>query len=381
MKLYEYQAKRLFKEKGIPVLKGEIASSPQEAFAIAQELDKGVAVKAQVLVGGRGKSGGIILAKSPQEAKQASSQILGKDIKGLVVKKVLVEEATEFVREFYLGITVDRSQRRNILIFTTEGGVDIEEIALRHPEAIFRYSIAPTQSIEKILEDLKKEAALDDEVFNSLRDIVKKLYQLYFQLDCELAEINPLVLTTDNRLVALDAKIIVDDNALFRQEKITSWREEVETDDIEREAHRRKIAYVRLNGDIGIIGNGAGLVMATMDEIKYAGGSPANFLDIGGGAKRELVENALEIILMDSQIKGIFMNIFGGITRCDEVAQAIISVFSQREAIPPVVIRLHGTRSKEAKSLLRSTKFSYVESMEEGAKRIVELVEKIKNEK
>jgi succinyl-CoA synthetase beta subunit len=420
VKLYEYQAKRLFKEKGIPIPEGKLASSNQEVFAAAQVLGKEVIIKSQILAGGRGKAGGILLAKDPEEAKRVYSQILGKKIKGLVTKRVLVEEDVKYTEELYLGLTVDRSQRRNILVFTRKGGVDIEEVASQNAGAILKYPVSHCGDVNFVLDSLKEKVNFDNETFGCLQDIIKKLCELYFQFDCQLAEINPLVLTCDRRLVALDAKIVIDDNALFRQQKVVSWKEELEADDIEREAHRRKIAYVRLSGDVGIIGNGAGLVMATMDEVQYAGKNPANFLDIGGGAKREFVRDAIEIILMDPQIKGVFVNIFGGITRCDEVAMGIISAFS-REEHPfdknidlksrnkfssethnklaesqgcvnfPVVIRLQGTRREEAKSLLANTlirpsrnlqfvpSFIYVESMKEGAEKIAELVKESQN--
>jgi succinyl-CoA synthetase beta subunit len=376
MRLYEYQGKQILKEKNIPIPKGGLASSNKEVFSIAQLLEGRVVIKAQVLVGGRGKAGGIVLANTAEGAEKISSQILGKEIKGLIVRKVLVEKAVEYKKEFYLALTVDRSKKRNILIFSSEGGMDIEELAFKKPEAIFRYPLSGFNNVNSLGDNLKKALGLGDNIFGELLDIVKKLYYIYFGLDCELLEINPLVLTNDNKLTALDAKVIIDDNALFRQERIASWKEEVETDDIEAEAHRRKIAYVKLKGNIGIIGNGAGLVMATMDMVKQVGGSPANFLDIGGGAKEDMMKNALEIILMDKQVKGVFINIFGGITRCDEVAKGLISAFSNRDINLPLVIRLHGTRCKEAKDLLTDERFTYVDSMEEGARTIVELVKK-----
>jgi succinyl-CoA synthetase beta subunit len=286
----------------------------------------------------------------------------------------LVEEAAQITREFYLGLTVDRSRQKNILIFTDEGGVEIEELALSKPSVIHKYEIQSSQDIDAILKDIKGKLNLDGSIFNNLLDISKKLSQIYFELDCQLAEINPLVLTREDKLIALDAKLIIDDNALFRHEGIASLSEVVETDAIEAKAHKKGIAYVRLQGDVGVIGNGAGLVMATMDEVARAGCAPANFLDIGGGAKAELMKNSLEIVLMDPQVKGIFINIFGGITRCDEVAGGIISAFADKKITLPIVIRLQGTRCRQAKELLEGTDFNYIDSMEEGARKIASLV-------
>ena len=374
MKLYEYQAKNIFKDKGIPIPQGALAWSSDEACEIAAKLNGSVVLKAQVLVGGRGKAGGVCLVKDSDQATQVSSKILGMDIKGLPVKSLLVEEAAQITKEFYLSLTVDRSRQKNILIFTDEGGVEIEELALSKPSAIHKYEIQSPQDIDAILKDIKGKLNLDGLIFNNLLDISKKLSQIYFELDCQLAEINPLVLTREDKLIALDAKLIIDDNALFRHEGIASLSEVVETDAIEAKAHKKGIAYVRLQGDVGVIGNGAGLVMATMDEVARAGCAPANFLDIGGGAKAELMKNSLEIVLMDPQVKGIFINIFGGITRCDEVAGGIISAFADKEITLPIVIRLQGTRCRQAKELLEGTDFNYIDSMEEGARKIASLV-------
>lgn len=370
MKLYEYQAKEIFLREKIPVPRGKVALNPDEVEMIANQLGGKVAVKAQVYTGGRGKAGGIKLCRSPHEAKSAALQLLGTRLKGLPVNKVLVEEAFDYQKEFYLGFTVDRRLRKNVFIFTTEGGVEVEELAKQKPQAIFTYPVKDRDILSKKIDDL--DCGLDDENRANLKEIIIQLYTIHKTYDCELVEINPLVLTLDNRLVALDAKLVVDDNALFRQKDLA--KEEIsDVEPIEREARRRGIAYVRLEGNIGIIGNGAGLVMATMDIVRKVGGAPANFLDIGGGAKAELMRSSLELILMDENIKGIFINIFGGITRCDEVAKGIISVFSEKDIKVPTVIRLAGTRCQQARELLKDTHLIFVEAMEEGARKIVEL--------
>lgn len=374
MKLHEYQAKEILSKEGIPVLKGKVAFSSQEASNVAQELGRKVVVKAQVHIGGRGKAGGIKLANTPQEAMVKASQLLGKPLKGLMVNKVLVEEAVEYKKQFYVGFTIDRSRRKNVFIFSIQGGVEVEEVARSAPEAICKVFISPLEDVKDRAVLLDKErTGLDTQRYVCLQEIIYKLYKIYKELDCELLEINPLVLTYEGRLVALDAKMVIDDNALSRHQEIITLREETESDFIEKEAYRRKISYVRLRGDIGIIGNGAGLVMATMDEVERAGGKPANFLDIGGGAKSELMKNALDIVLMDNNVKGIFINVFGGITRCDEVAEGIAEAFSEKEARLPAVIRLAGTRCEEAKPILKDTSFIFADTMEEGAKKIVHL--------
>lgn len=375
MKLYEYQAKKILRERGIPVPEGAVASSNDEVYAYAEKFGGNVAIKSQVHVGGRGKAGGITLARNPQEAKEKSSAMLGKELKGLLVRKVLIEETIEFSREFYVGFAVDRRKGKNTLIFTSQGGMEVEEVAAKDPHALCRFLLNPGEGIkhEDVLV-IRKMMDIDEKKFSEFKNIMYALYDIYRGSDCELLEINPLVLTVDKKWIALDAKMIIDDNALFRQKELACLQEETETDTIEQEAHRRKIAYVRLEGDTGIIGNGAGLVMATMDEVKHAGGRPANFLDIGGGAKAELMKNALEIVLMDPQVKAIFINIFGGITRCDEVAKGIISAFSEKNIRLPIVVRLAGTRCEEGKQLLKDTSFIFADSMKEGAERIVSLI-------
>ena len=375
MKIHEYQTKSIFRQHEIPVLKGEIATTPEEVYTIATLIGGVVAVKAQVLVGGRGKAGGIKIAKTPEDAKEFAQRILGTPLKGLTVNKVLVEAGADIKKEFYLGFVIDTQQRRNVLIFTPEGGVDVEELAVTRPEAILKLAISPTEGLtDTDIKTVLDMSTLDETGQAQLRHILTNLYKIYQSTDAELIEINPLVLTGSGDLIALDGKLNVDDNALFRQAELTAIQDQSDEDPIELEAKRRGLAYVRLDGNVGIIGNGAGLVMGTMDEVQRAGGKPADFLDLGGGAKADVVKNALEILLLDPNIKGLFINIFGGITRCDEVAKGIITVCAEKEIHFPIVIRLEGTQAEEGKRLLASSTLVSVSSMQEGAKRIGELI-------
>jgi len=375
MKLHEYQAKQLFARYGIPVPKGEVASTPTEARTIAEKLNKPVAIKAQVLVGGRGKAGGIKVAKSPDETEQLAGQILGMRIKGLPVEKVLVEEALDIAAEYYLGIIVDRSKERNLVMVSAMGGVDIEEVAETHPEAIARAYIDPFIGLLDFqIRQLHKQAKLEPATLRSFIAIAKSLYRLYIECDANLAEINPLVLTKEGNLVAADAKLLIDDNALYRQPEIASWREEVEEDPFEAEARKKGLAYVRLKGEVGIIGNGAGLTMTTLDIVQRAGAAPANFLDIGGGARADIVREGLKLILSDPQVKGVLINIFGGITRCDEVAKGILQALEGMELKVPIVVRLTGTREEEGRKLLEGTPLIPAATMQEAAEKIVQLI-------
>lgn len=364
MKLYEYQAKEILSRYQIPVPRGEVAETAEKAIQIAKSIGLPVAIKAQVHVGGRSKAGGIKIAKTEEEATEFSRQILEMKIKDLTVKKVLIEQALDIDREYYLGITVDRTNKCNTLMFSTLGGVDIEEVARTQPEQIVKIPITKSQ--------LPNKSQLSN--FQTPNQIIKALIEIYFSIDATLVEINPLVKTKSGKFIAADAKIVIDDNALFRHPDLTTLAEAAEEDEIEAEAHRRKIAYVRLSGEIGIIGNGAGLVMSTMDEVKRAGGTPASFLDIGGGARTDLVKNALEILSLDKNIKGIFMNVFGGITRCDEVVKGIMEASQKIGIKVPMVIRLTGTREEEGRKLLAQTNLIPAATMQEGAKRISELV-------
>jgi succinyl-CoA synthetase beta subunit len=375
MKIHEYQGKEIFAKYGVPVPHGRVASTPDEAAVVAAEIGKTVVVKAQVHAGGRGKAGGIKLAKTPDEARAAAEQIIGMEIKGLKVEKVLVEEAADIKEEYYLGITTDRAARRNIVMVSKEGGIEIEVVAEENPEAIARLHLDPAVGLQDFhIRQLGFEANLPPLALKGMGAFLKALYKVYLDYDCSLAEINPLVLTGEGKLIAADSKIVLDDNALFRHPELAQYREEQEEDEIEAEAHRRGLTYVRLDGDIGIIGNGAGLVMTTLDVVKREGGSPANFLDIGGGAKAELVTKAIDTVLLDKNVKGIFFNIFGGITRGDEVAKGMLEAIATMDIKIPIVVRLTGTRAAEGLALLEGSTLIGAETMQEGAQKIVALV-------
>ncbi len=375
MKIHEYQAKEIMRVEGVSLPRGEVAESPQEVVDIARRLGGRVVVKAQVHVGGRGKAGGVKLASSPEEAGKVAQEIIGMDIKGLKVGKVLVEEAIDIDKEFYLGITLDRGRGINVIMLSPMGGVDIEEVAKTKPEMIFKEEIHPYLGL---LDFQKRNLAfctnLSKESRKSLMQFIDALYRVYVKYDCTLAEINPLVLQKDGTFIAADAKINLDDNALFRHKELLKYQEFAETDPIELEAKKRGIAYVRLDGDVGIIGNGAGLVMCSLDMVALAGGKVANFLDIGGGARAEVVEKSIDLVLMDKKVKGLFINIFGGITRCDEVASGIVTAIKNLDVKVPIVIRLSGTNEDEGKKILSDAGIETVDSMLEGASKIVELV-------
>lgn len=375
MKLHEYQAKEILGARSIAIPKGKVVDTFAAALVAVEELGLPLAIKAQLHLGGRGKAGAIKVVSSFKEFEREFLRISGMEVKGLKVRKVLLEEALSIKKQFYLGITVDRSKQTNAIVVSLEGGVEIEETARLYPEKIHSLLLAQSDRLsEEEVDRVTSSLRLPDFIIKSFKDIIRALFITYISIDSELSEINPFVLTEENRLVACDAKIIIDDNALFRHPDLEALKEEAEENELEKEAHRRGIAYVKLRGNIGIIGNGAGLVMATMDEIKRVGGSPANFLDIGGGAKQEVMQNALEIIYMDRELEGVFINIFGGITRCDEVAKSIIQVVKNAPRNIPVVLRLVGTQAQEGRRLLEKADLISVESMGEGAKKIVSLV-------
>ncbi|MDM7461237.1 MAG: ADP-forming succinate--CoA ligase subunit beta [bacterium] len=380
MKLHEYQAKQILSDFGVPTPQGEVASTPAGAKAIAERLGKPVVIKAQVLMGGRGKAGGIQLAQNPDEAAQVASEIIGKRLispqnpDGLVAEKVLVEEAVQIQHEYYIGITVDRTPQRNVLMVSKYGGMDIEEVAAQHPDAIATYPIDPLLGLtDYAAREVLYAAGLPHEQVRPLSALLHGLYRAYIAVDANLAEINPCAVLADGRIIAADAKITIDENALYRQKRLESLHEESIEDPIEAEASRRGIAYVRLGGDIGIIGNGAGLVMCTVDEVAQAGGRPANFLDIGGGAKADRVRQAVELVLMDPNVKGLLFNIFGGITRGDEVARGMLEAFETLKVNIPVVVRLAGTHAEEGRAMLQGTPLIPAETMQEAARKVVEL--------
>jgi succinyl-CoA synthetase beta subunit len=353
MRLHEYQSKVLFRQCGIPTPQGEVARTPEEARQITEKFDRTVVVKSQVLVGGRGKAGGVRLAESPEEAESTAADILGMTIKGLSVEAVLVEEASDIASEIYLGITMDRTAQKPVLMASMAGGVDIEEIAATSPEKIAKVHIEPLLGL---MDYQAREAAagmgMPKKVWRAFSRIVMGLWKAFDTNDASLAEINPLVITSDGELIAVDGKVILDDNALFRHpEQAAEGGGEVK-DPAEEQAHAHGLSYVKLDGDIGCLVNGAGLAMATMDIIKLNGGEPANFLDIGGGASAEKVTAALQIILADEGVKAVLINIFGGITRCDIVAEGILRALKSVKTEVPTVVRLVGTNAEIGRRML-----------------------------
>ena len=373
MKLFEFQAKELFARSGIPVPRGRMASTPDEAATIAAELGRCV-VKAQAHAGGRGKAGLIKLANSPDEARQHAAMILGQTFKGFVIQRLLVEEAVSAASEYYLAITIDRTTKGPMMMLSAEGGVEIEEVAEKTPEKIIKTAIDPSFGLFDFqLRDVVEQAELDPKASRQVQAIAHKLYRSFCDNDASLAEINPLMVTTDGAVIAADAKVDLDDNALFRHEDLLIYKEEAEEDPIEAEAHRRGVTYVRLDGNIGIIGNGAGLVMTTLDLVTREGGRPANFLDIGGGARAESVTQALEIVLMDPNVTGILFNIFGGITRGDEVAKGVLEGTSKIDIKVPIVVRMAGTMAEEGLALLKGSSLIPANSPVEAARKIIEL--------
>lgn len=328
-----------------------------------------------MLVGGRGKAGGVKLAASPVEAKAHAAKILGMEIKGERVERVLVARAAEIAQEFYLGITLDRAKRMPVVIFSPAGGMEIEEVARTRPEAIFRFHVHPLEGPHPYqIRNLLLRAGIDKGLQSQFASLFTKLYQAFTQYQANLVEINPLALTPAGELVAVDSKFIIDDDALPRLGELASWRDAGSESPQERAAREAGLNYVKLDGTIGIIGNGAGLVMATLDLVVALGGRPANFLDIGGGARAAQIEKALEIVLSDRQVKGLFLNIFGGITRCDEVARGLVEAWKKLQAKLPIVVRLTGTNEEEGRAILLEQGIAPVREMEEGARRIVALV-------
>jgi succinyl-CoA synthetase beta subunit len=374
VKLHEYQSKRIFAKYGVPIPSGDVATTPAEAQEIAKRLGGPVVIKSQVLVGGRGKAGGIKVAKDANQAERLAEQILGMSIKGITVDKVLVDQAADIKEEIYLGVVIDRAQRKPVIIASAAGGVEIEEVAKIKPEAIIRLPIDPQMGLlDYQARDLAFDLGLRRDFINQFVQIVKGLYQVFIDSDASLAEINPLVVTGQGRLLAVDGKIVLDDNALFRHSELAELRDVQEEAPAEREARRAGLSYVKLDGEIGCMVNGAGLAMATMDIIKHYGGEPANFLDIGGGAKAEKVAAALRIILSDSKVKAVLFNIFGGITRCDEVARGILDALQEVKTDVPMVARLVGTNEEEGRRILAEANFPSASSLGEAAQKAVAL--------
>jgi succinyl-CoA synthetase beta subunit len=377
--LYEYQGKELFARFGIPVSEGRLATTPAEARAAAQELGSAqVVVKAQVLTGGRGKAGGIKLAGSPEEAEAHAGEILGMDIRGHVVRKVWVEAASDIAKEYYLSVTFDRGEKKPLFMLTTEGGVDIEEVAARSPGALARLHVDPLVGFQPFQARWLCFAGgvVDPDEQKQVIGLVQKLYEAFVGADAMLCEVNPLIVTPAGEVKALDSKFTVDDNALFRHPDIAEMRDPEAADPRERLAREKDVTYVKLDGDIGILGNGAGLVMSTLDVIDQVGGRPANFCDLGGGGDAEGVVAALEVITSDADVKGILFNIFGGITRCDEVARGILAALERMTIELPIVVRLDGTNAEEGRAMLAEAARSNLhveETMLSAAERVVEL--------
>jgi len=372
MKLHEYQSKQIFAKYGIPIPKGRVAATADEAKQIAKELGSRVVIKSQVLVGGRGKAGGIRLAKSPDEAAELAGQILAMEIKGLPVRKVLVDEAANIESEIYLGITNDRAARKPVMMASAAGGVEIEEVARVSPEKIIKVHIDPLLGLRDYqARDIAAGIDLPREHWRVFGQIARGLWQAYVDCDATLAEVNPLVITGDNRLLAVDGKMLIDDNALYRQQALADMRDlDVEAPS-EVEARRYGLSFIKLEGNIGCMVNGAGLAMTSMDIIKLFGGEPANFLDIGGGASAEKVAAALRIILGDPNVKAVLFNVFGGITRGDEVARGILAALNEVKPKVPMVIRLVGTNADEGRRILADAHMITAETLADAAKKAV----------
>ncbi len=374
MKLHEYQSKILFSKFNVPIPRGRVVSTANEAKQIAEELGGRVVIKAQVLVGGRGKAGGIRLAKSPKEAEELATIVLGMEIKGLKVSRILVDEMVGIQQEIYLAITNDRTAGRPVLMASAAGGVDIEETAVQHPEKIARIHIDPLIGLRDYqVRDVAVGIDLNRNHWRGFNDVALNLWRVFTACDATLVEINPLVITTDQRMVALDAKMILDDNALFRHPDLVEVRDLDIEEPVESEARKFGLSYIKLSGQIGCMVNGAGLAMATMDIIKLFGGQPANFLDIGGGASAEKVTAAFRIIASDPNVRGILVNIFGGITRCDEVARGILVALEGVKLTVPMVVRLVGTNAEEGQRLLATANIITAETLVDAAQKVISL--------
>jgi succinyl-CoA synthetase beta subunit len=372
MKLHEYQAKQFFTRYGIPIPRGRVTTTAAEAKQIAEELGGKVVIKSQVLVGGRGKAGGIRLARNPKEAEELATIILGMEIKGLPVRKVLVDEAASITKEIYLGITNDRSNRRPVVMASSAGGVDIEEIASQFPEKIIKVYIDPLMGLRDYqARDIAIGIDLPRNHWRPFIEIAKGLWRAFADADATLAEINPLVITAEEKLLALDCKMLIDDNAIFRHSDLNEVRDLDNEVSSEIEARKYGLSYIKLNGSIGCMVNGAGLAMASMDIIKLSGGEPSNFLDIGGGAGADKVAAALRIILSDPQVKAVLINIFGGITRCDEVARGILVAMAEVKPKVPMVVRLVGTNAEEGSRLLMDAHMITADTLADAAQKIV----------
>ena len=374
MKIHEYQAKQIFAEAGIPVPFGGVAGDPVEAIRIAEEINRPVMVKSQVHVGGRGKAGGIKYAENVEAVNILAHSILGMDIKGLTVKKVLVTEAEDIISESYVGIILDRVTRRPVIMVSSAGGIDIEEVAKKTPEKITKLAVDPVLGLKTYqARNLALKLFRDIKQVRMATDIIMKLYDVFWDCDASLVEINPLIANTNAKVIALDAKINIDDNGLYRQKNIAAMRDLDAEVPEEVEAREADLSFIKLDGNIGCMVNGAGLAMATMDLVKRYGGEPANFLDIGGSSNPDKVVTAMRIILSDPNVRAILINIFGGITRCDDVATGIVAAFKELNPTVPVVVRLTGTNEEEAQKILRSVKLPSADTLDNVVKKAIEL--------
>ncbi len=378
MDLLEYQGKQLFKRFGIPVSEGRLATTPAGARSAAEELGGPVVVKAQVLTGGRGKAGGVKLADDPEDAEQKAKDIIGLDINGHVVEKLWIETASDIAKEYYLSVTFDRGAKKPLFMFTTQGGIEIEQVAEENPDALVRLHVDALEGYQPwVARRLIYGAGVEDpSEQKQIADIIGKLYRCFVECDAMLAEINPLIVTPDGEVKALDSKFTVDDSALYRHPDIAEFRELSAADPLEAFAREKGVTYVKLDGFVGILGNGAGLSMSTVDVVVVAGGKPANFCDLGGGGNAQGVIDALEVITRDEQVRSILFNIFGGITRCDEVARGVLEALEQMQITLPIVVRLDGTNAVEGRQILADAAPPnlYVEpTMLDAAKKAVEL--------
>jgi succinyl-CoA synthetase beta subunit len=377
MKLFEYQAKELFAQAGIAVPPGNVAATPEEAVDAARAIGGNVVVKAQVHMGGRGKAGFIKVAESPAQAAELARTMLGAQHRGLTIHRVYVEQAIEIVREYYLSAIIDRDNRRIAMILSAMGGMDIEEVAATAPEKIVYLHPNPWRGpLDFEIRTFVAAAGLDRASTRDVAKIVRQVFAVMMENDASLVEINPLAVTAEGKVIAADGKFEIDDNALFRHPSAQKYQDVTEDDEFEAEAHRRGLTYVHLDGNVGIIGNGAGLVMNTLDVVAAHGGKPANFLDVGGGAKADLVRNAMDMVLQDTKVEGILINIFGGVTRCDEVAKGVIDAMESLHISVPLVVRMAGTRVEEGQALLREAHITPVNSAAEGADGILSKIHK-----
>jgi succinyl-CoA synthetase beta subunit len=383
--LYEYQARDLFEKYQVPVLQGLIATTPEQAQKAAEQIGGTVVVKAQVKTGGRGKAGGVKVAHTPEEAKQAAEKILGLDIKGHIVKTVMIAQGAKIAKEFYFSVLLDRSNRTFLALCSVEGGMDIEQLAEERPEALAKVPIDAVKGIDLAkATEIAKLGGFDDELAAKVAPVFVKLYEVFKKEDTTLVEVNPLVLSEDGEIIALDGKVTFDDNAEFRHEREDLQRDEL--DPLEAKAKQMDLNYVKLDGEVGIIGNGAGLVMSTLDVVAYAGArhggvKPANFLDIGGGASAEVMAAGLDVILNDPQVKSVFVNVFGGITACDAVANGIVGALEKlgSKASKPLVVRLDGNNVNEGRKILADANHplvTVVETMDQAADKAAELASK-----